>query len=156
MKKWIYTILMIFIFVGIVTERASGQSIAKILEGATGNTIDSKDLPPMRDPFIPQIQIPVQTPQQTTPPSKPEPKLVVPPQPTPVVPPLPPVVKKEEKPKAPDFKITGIVWNTKRPQAIINDQVFSVGNKINDYTIKSISKSGVSVTSGDAEYTIPY
>ena len=39
--------------------------------------------------------------------------------------------------------VTGIVWNSKRPQAIVNNKVVSVGDKVNDYEVKAIKKSGV-------------
>ena len=41
------------------------------------------------------------------------------------------------------FIITGLIWNSNRPQAIVNDQVVDVGDKISEYQIVSISKTGI-------------
>lgn len=44
------------------------------------------------------------------------------------------------------YTISGLIWNSDRPQAIINNQIFSVGDKINDQIkIVSIKKTGVDV-----------
>ena len=45
-----------------------------------------------------------------------------------------------------NLNITGLVWNSERPQAIINDQVVSVGDTINDMKIVKIGKTGVEVS----------
>ena len=54
----------------------------------------------------------------------------------------------------PNFMITGLVWNTNRPQAIINDQVVDVGDRISDYQIVSISKTGIKVESQGQTFTV--
>ncbi len=41
------------------------------------------------------------------------------------------------------FTLEGFVWNTKRPQAIINGQVVEVGSKIENAEILDIQKGGV-------------
>ena len=46
--------------------------------------------------------------------------------------------------KPPDLQISGIVWNTDRPQAIINSFVVGVGDTIADVLITNITRSGVS------------
>lgn len=45
----------------------------------------------------------------------------------------------------PDLKITGLVWNTDRPQAIINGKVVDVGDKIETIQIVSINKNGIEI-----------
>ncbi|OGX33459.1 MAG: hypothetical protein A2787_08905 [Omnitrophica WOR_2 bacterium RIFCSPHIGHO2_01_FULL_48_9] len=63
---------------------------------------------------------------------------------------------KPEPPKAPNFRISGVVWNTDRPQAIINNQVVSVGDTIDNSKIVSINKVGIDVISGGQKFSIPY
>jgi len=50
------------------------------------------------------------------------------------------VVKEEKKvePKKPDFYISGIVYDEKKPYVIINDEVKSEGEKIENFTIQKI------------------
>jgi len=43
------------------------------------------------------------------------------------------------------FKVQGIIWGGKITQAIINDQVFTVGDSIDGVKILSIDKKGVSL-----------
>ena len=51
----------------------------------------------------------------------------------------------------PVLKISGLVWNTKRPQAIVNGRVvdvgdkFTVGDQAQDVKIISIAKEGIEV-----------
>ena len=47
--------------------------------------------------------------------------------------------------KPPNLNISGIVWNTNRPQAIINSYVVGIGDKIANVTIIDIIKSGVAI-----------
>ncbi len=48
--------------------------------------------------------------------------------------------------KPPDLKITGLVWNTSRPQAIINDKVVDVGDTVDEAIIVAINKTGIEVS----------
>ena len=43
----------------------------------------------------------------------------------------------------PNLSVTGIVWNSNRPQAIINNQVVGVGDTIAEVTIVNITRNGV-------------
>jgi hypothetical protein len=54
----------------------------------------------------------------------------------------------------PNFRIQGLVWNTDRPQAIINDQVFNIGDTIDSWTITAIEKAGISVVSNNITFLI--
>ena len=99
----------------------------------------SEALKKMRNPFVSQL-----------PPAPP--KLVPSPLPTPPVSNTPPVNNNSVQttpsgPKAQDMasgiNVSGIVWNTTRPQAIVNEKIVSVGDKVNDFEIKAIKKSGV-------------
>ena len=100
----------------------------------------SEALKKMRNPFVSQLPPP-------------------PPKPAPVPSPTPPVSNNTSPadnhsvqttpsgPKAQDMasgiNVSGIVWNTTRPQAIVNEKIVSVGDKVNDFEIKAIKKSGV-------------
>ena len=43
----------------------------------------------------------------------------------------------------PEFSVQGMVWNSDMPQAIINGQVYRVGDKIEEAQIIDIDKEGV-------------
>ena len=52
----------------------------------------------------------------------------------------------EERPrytKMPTLKIEGMVWNSPRPQAIINGEIFNIGESIKGATIIEINREGV-------------
>lgn len=46
-----------------------------------------------------------------------------------------------------ELKVQGIIWGTKMPQAIINNNVYLIGDKIEDAEILSIDKRGVNLSS---------
>jgi hypothetical protein len=60
---------------------------------------------------------------------------------------LPPIEVEEPPPPPPipELVITGVVWNSARPQAIINGEVVDVGQTINGVQILNIEKSGIKV-----------
>jgi len=112
----------------------------------------SIDTPPSRNPFIPS------TPKKKEKP-KPEPKPVKKPpeRRTPQLwKPRPTKPAPRAITKAPSLKITGIVWNSDRPQAIINDQVIDIGDKVQNATIKEITKTEIKVEYGGKEFSILY
>ena len=41
--------------------------------------------------------------------------------------------------------VSGLIWNSDRPQAIINNQVVDVGDEISGFKIKAIKKTGIKV-----------
>ncbi len=53
-----------------------------------------------------------------------------------------PVEKKKELPKV---KINGLVWNSSRPQAIVNGDVLDIGDTIQSFKIVAIEKSGIDI-----------
>jgi len=63
-------------------------------------------------------------------------------------------MKAEQRIPLPSFRISGLVWNSDRPQAIMNNQIVSVGDTINNCTITHISKEGVEVLFQEKTYTI--
>ncbi len=101
----------------------------------TGAYAQSDDI--MKNPFLPRLpkreepKPPVIT-QPVTPEQRPEPA-------------IPEQVKIEEKIVPPPFVISGIVWNTDRPQAIVNAQVVDVGDKVEDAQIVAIEKTGITI-----------
>jgi hypothetical protein len=55
----------------------------------------------------------------------------------------------------PDLKLNGLVWNTTKPQAIINDQVVNIGDIIENSKIVDIKKDGVDIIFSEKLFTIP-
>lgn len=49
-------------------------------------------------------------------------------------------------PPKPNFRVTGILWNSPRPQAIINGQVIDIGDVVDGYRIESIHPAGIEVS----------
>ena len=52
------------------------------------------------------------------------------------------------------FQVNGVVWNTTRPQAIINNQVVNIGDIVNGAKIVSIQKTGIDFAMNQKIYTI--
>ncbi|MFA6378758.1 MAG: hypothetical protein WCX16_03130 [Candidatus Omnitrophota bacterium] len=69
-----------------------------------------------------------------------------------IIPVLKPAPVEEAKP--PEIKISGLVWSTDRPQAIINDQILTIGDMIGDSKIIDINKDGVDIMFLNKLYTI--
>lgn len=63
-------------------------------------------------------------------------------------------VQEPVKPIPPTLILKGIVWDTDRPQAIINDQVLSQGDIIEGARIVSIRKSGINLVFQDVNFTL--
>ncbi|HOW36247.1 MAG TPA: hypothetical protein PL155_07525 [Candidatus Omnitrophota bacterium] len=55
------------------------------------------------------------------------------------------IVKVEREIIPPSLSIQGLIWNTDRPQAIINESVVGIGDTIEGAKIVSIQKTGVSI-----------
>jgi len=54
----------------------------------------------------------------------------------------------------PALVVTGVVWGTDIPQAIINDKVVRQGDSINDVKIIEINKEGISVVFQGRQYNV--
>lgn len=65
-------------------------------------------------------------------------------------------IKKDEKDKfdPSSLDVTGIVWGTDKPKAIINDEVLGVGALVEGAEILNISKEGILLKYKDEEYLI--
>ena len=116
-------------------------------EGSTNTNILS-----LRNPFEPQfpqkskppIDIPVMQPKNNSIP-KPAPAITES-KPAPILP--------EIKFDPSQFQVNGVVWDTKRPQAIINNQVVNIGDVVNGAQIVSIQKTGIDFAMNKKIYTI--
>lgn len=49
------------------------------------------------------------------------------------------------------LSLTGIIWDKKKPQALINDEVCAKGDKVGKYTVITIEKNGVILSDGVAQ-----
>lgn len=49
----------------------------------------------------------------------------------------------------PQFIVAGIVWNSKKPQAIINEEVTAIGDQVSNWTVSEITEEGVRMTFGE-------
>ena|SRR3989338_5046313 len=57
-----------------------------------------------------------------------------------------PEVIQPPTPTLPELVISGIVWNSDRPQAIVDGQVIDIGDTIRSVTIVNITKEGVEIS----------
>ena len=102
----------------------------------------------LKDPFIPQLPKPQEeTPQKDTPPPDEPPKLEIftdtdePEKPRPKI-------------RKPDFEISGMVWNTDHPQAIMDDEIINIGDRLGQWTIEQIGPAGVEIIYKDTKFII--
>jgi len=105
-----------------------------------GGSMSSGALP--RDPFkswLPKKEIPAPVAEKT--------EETQAPQPVPQA--------KIEPVQLPAIEVSGIVWNTKRPQAIINETVVNIGDTIDNIKIVDIHQDGVDVIYKEIMFTIP-
>ncbi len=54
----------------------------------------------------------------------------------------------------PSLTISGLIWDTKKPQAIVNDEVVSIGDSIDQAEILDISPTGISIRFMGKEFKI--
>ena len=83
------------------------------------------------------------------------------PEPTPIPTPkttVKPAPKGREPPKPevplPIFQVNGLVWDTERPQAILDSQVINVGDTIKGCTVMDIDKNGILLNFQDRTFTV--
>ena len=103
--------------------------------GAAEESLSStagKNSPSLSNPFMPQLPKPKVEVKPIESPKPPPPKQLTILAPQPSAPTKPPTVV-----------IKGLVWNSDRPQAIVNDQVVDIGDKIGEMEIVSINKTGI-------------
>ncbi len=71
----------------------------------------------------------------------------------------PPTVSAETKPMemvVPNFTINGLVWDTDRPQAIVNNNVVGIGDEVEHFLITNITSAGIDVISQGRQYRVLY
>ncbi len=66
----------------------------------------------------------------------------------------PTIVQPVKEVKPPKVILSGLVWSSDRPQAIINDQVVSIGDMIEDSKVVDIHKDGVDLMRLNTLFTI--
>lgn len=100
-----------------------------------------------RDPFVPDV-----VPKPQAPPPAKEPESV--PKPQPVV----SIIEEELDPiirdQAMDFTLNGIIWHSKRPSAIINDNVYIVGDHMKNSTLEFIDQDQVIMNNGEDDFVL--
>jgi hypothetical protein len=65
------------------------------------------------------------------------------------------IAPQKAQPIKPNFRFMGLVWNTKKPQAIIDNQVVKVGDIVGTtWMVTKIVKEGVEVTSQNITFFI--
>lgn len=52
------------------------------------------------------------------------------------------------------YNVDGIIWGAYKPRAIINNEIYGVGDRLGEAEIKKISKEGVILTFKEEEYVI--
>lgn len=90
----------------------------------------------LRNPFIPQLPVPKTADEIPVEQGQVQPDI---PFPGPESAAAPEIVK-------PSFSISGLVWNTNMPQAILNGEVVGIGDVVESWTISDITNEGVEVT----------
>ncbi len=62
--------------------------------------------------------------------------------------------KKAKAVKLPQFNITGLIWNSDRPQVIVDGNVLSVGDEIKGAKLLSVNKDGIKIEYKEFEFFI--
>jgi len=62
-----------------------------------------------------------------------------------------PEIRKEPLPK---LTVSGIIWNTDRPQAIVNGEIVEIGTTVSKVKITDIRKTGIDVLFDEEIVTI--
>ncbi|OGX07828.1 MAG: hypothetical protein A2Z88_08675 [Omnitrophica WOR_2 bacterium GWA2_47_8] len=116
---------------------------------------DLFNLPPVRDPFLPQLP---QKPKIVEPPPVPAATNTPPPPKTPaiMVPTSPLIKPPPAEIKPPPLNITGLIWNSDQPQAIINGKVIRVGDEVDNVRVTDIQKNKITISHGGKDFTILY
>lgn len=52
------------------------------------------------------------------------------------------------------YNVEGLIWSTNKPKAIINGQLYGIGDKLDEAEITKIDKDGVVLIFDDKEYVI--
>ncbi len=112
------------------------------------NNMEGKEAVLVTNPFQPKL------PKKIIPKTEKEPEQISIKEPPPVTQNMTPPTKPAEKPVPPPLTITGVVWNTDRPQAIINGQVVDQGDVVSEVKIVSIKKTSIGIEFQGSESTL--
>jgi hypothetical protein len=127
-----YTLLGLFLTGVFFLISSTGEAKEDAFEGLVTS---------IRDPFIIKEKvIPLPQIKEPEPIIVPEPVIIVEPEPIKVEPP-----KVIVRPQLPEMNVTGLVFKTKHPQAIINGQVVGIGDTINEAKVLKIKEGGLFV-----------
>lgn len=111
----------------------------------------------LRNPFVPKLPVPVvetpppvveKAPIDETPLTEPKP---APPPTSAKIPVGRPLIRPDPPPV---LKISGLIWDSKRPQAIVNGEIIDVGDTLQKWTVTGISKDGIRLTRQNQEVLI--
>ena len=147
-----------------VLDRAREAVSAMTNRLSTAGQIQESDTPPklgfydqdrrqllktLRDPFVPQVP-------SLPPAGAREDEPVVSNAVKPAIPPASPspgtANQTETIIERPVIKISGIVWNTDRPQAIIDDEVVDIGDRVKGFSVTGITREGITLTFEDTTF----
>ena len=150
MSRKIFTIIFLFLFI-----KPFILFSEEVISSDSLGTDMKEDLDSLRDPFTPQLPLPPEEEIH-------KPVAQIPPQPVESLPkstlipqPLPKQTIKEYLLKPPVMKISGIIWNSDQPQAIINDQIVKVGDHIEEWTVQKIDQESIEISSRGNKILIP-
>lgn len=111
-----------------------------------------------RNPFEPQVPREVQVRRDPVEPIERPPEILPPPSerlpPVPAPPPPVEVLPPPVEVPLPDLKIAGVVWNTDRPQAIVDGKIVGIGDTVSGVNIVNIEKTGITISAGGRTATI--
>ena len=68
--------------------------------------------------------------------------------------PAEPVVEYKETFDTSAYKINGLIWGTYKPKAIINGEIYGVGDMLDSAEITKIDKEGITLIFNNEEYVI--
>jgi hypothetical protein len=108
----------------------------------------------LRDPFQHQLPIPKDEPIKKPLPGHNEPSKEPPainPQPIPQNPaqPVPPPL-----PQPGQYVLSGLIWDSDKPQAILNGKIVGIGDVIDQWTITRISRDGIQMTRQNQTFSV--
>lgn len=65
-------------------------------------------------------------------------------------------IEEEAKIVAPNLMIQGVIWNSPKPQVIVDGQVLGIGDSIQAAEIQSISQAGIGIIYKEKFFSIKY
>lgn len=136
-----YLFIMFSVLLAAVPARVSGQEVVvpSILPTAAPTLTPDTDMdkalpePTYKDPFLPKIPLVILSPDRDD---------------IPVFEDMDTEIGFEpaEEIIPPPFDIAGVVWDSKRPQAIINSTVVNIGDVVDSWVVADITAEGVTMT----------